>query len=117
MGLWFFDISPLLKVPWPFLAVCGGILVAMLFFILGFLKKFYQMRTDTSSAHSFTLLKNFFSHVDDLEEHVFNKKMGKGEFKESVEKITGLKVTEREADLLARMVEAKRGDAEDLRTT
>ena len=48
---------------------------------------------------------------------MFNKKMGKGEFKESVEKITGLKVTEREADLLARMVEAKRGDAEDLRTT
>ena len=92
--------------------------MTMLFFVLGFTKKFYQLRTDTSSAHSFTLLKNIFSHVDDLEEHVFSKeKMGKGEFKESVEKIAGLKVTEREADLLARMVEAKRGDAEDLRTT
>merc|ERR1719432_162089 len=82
------------KVPWPFLAVCGGILMTMLFFVLGFTKKFYQLRTDTSSAQSFTLLKNFFSHVDDLEEHVFSKeKMGKGEFKESVEKITGLRAT------------------------
>jgi len=106
------------KVPWPFLAVCGGILMTMLFFVLGFTKKFYQLRTDTSSAQSFTLLKNFFSHVDDLEEHVFSKKkMGKGEFKESVEKITGLRVTDREADFLARMVETKKSEAEDMRAT
>ena len=26
-----------------------------------------QLRADTSSAHSFTLLKNFFTYVDDLE--------------------------------------------------
>ena len=111
-------MSPFLKVPWPFLAVCGGILMAMLFFILGFTKKFYQLRTDTSSAHSFTLLKNFFNHVDDLEEHVFSKKkMGKGEFKQSVEKITGLRETDREADFLARMVEAKKGEVEDIRAT
>jgi len=104
------------KVPWPFLAVCGGILMTMLFFVLGFTKKFYQLRTDTSSAHSFTLLKNIFSHVDDLEEHVFSKeKMGKGEFKESVEKITGLRVTDREADFLARMVEAKTSEVEDMK--
>jgi len=104
------------KVPWPFLAVCGGILMTMLFFVLGFTKKFYQLRTDTSSAHSFTLLKNIFSHVDDLEEHVFSKeKMGKGEFKESVEKITGLRVTDREADFLARMVEAKTIEVEEMK--
>ena len=90
--------------------------MAMLFFILGFTKKFYQLRTDTTSAHSFTLLKNFFNHVDDLEEHLFNRKMGKGEFKESVEKITGLRVNDREADLLARMVEVKQDETEDSKT-
>ena len=90
--------------------------MTMLFFVLGFTKKFYQLRTDTSSAHSFTLLKNIFSHVDDLEEHVFSKeKMGKGEFKESVEKITGLRVTDREADFLARMVEAKTIEVEEMK--
>jgi len=118
MDLYPLQGAPEDKVPWPFLAVCGGILMAMLFFILGFTKKFYQLRTDTSSAHSFTLLKNFFNHVDDLEEHVFSKKkMGKGEFKQSVEKITGLRVTDREADFLARMVEAKKGEVEDMRAT
>jgi len=104
------------QVPWPFLAVCGGIVMAMLVPILCFTKKFYQLRTDTTSAHSFTLLKNFFNHVDDLEEHLFNRKMGKGEFKESVEKITGLRVTDREADLLARMVEVKQDETEDAKT-
>ena len=96
--------------------MCGGIVMAMLVPILCFTKKFYQLRTDTTSAHSFTLLKNFFNHVDDLEEHLFNRKMGKGEFKESVEKITGLRVTDREADLLARMVEVKQDETEDAKT-
>ena len=45
------------------------------------------------------------------------KKMGKGEFKELVEKITGLKVTDREADFLAKMVDAKKGDVEDMRAS
>ena len=36
------------------------------------------MRGDTSSAQNFTLLKNFFTYVDDLEYHVFsNKKIEK----------------------------------------
>ena len=29
--------------------------------------RYDQLRADTSSAHSFTLLKNFFTYVDDLE--------------------------------------------------
>ena len=65
-----------------------------------------------------SLLKNFFSHVDDLEEHVFSKKkVGKGEFKESVEKITGLRVTDREAEFLARMVEANTSENEEMRAS
>ena len=93
--------------------------MAMLFGVLGFTKKFYQLRTDTSSAQSFTMLKNFFGHVDDLEEHVFSKKkMERGEFKESVEKITGLRVTDREAEFLARMVEANNtSETEEMRAS
>ena len=45
-----------------------------------------SIRADTSSAHSFTLLKNFFTYVDDLEYYVFNKKtLSSKEFKEAIE--------------------------------
>ena len=79
------------------------------------------MRADTSSAQSFTLLKNFFTYVDDLEYHVFNKKIEKvlisqvdsiltvhvkGEFKQAVEKITNLKITDRESEFLFKMMDA-----------
>ena len=42
-----------------------------------FLSRYYQLKADTSSAQSFTLLKNFFTYVDDLEYHVFNKRIEK----------------------------------------
>jgi hypothetical protein len=88
------------EAPWAFLTVCGCIVIAMLLFFLGFTKKYYQLKADTSSAQSFTLLKNFFTYVDDLEYHVFNKKIEKGEFKAAVEKITGLKITDKESEYL-----------------
>ena len=90
--------------------------------LLVFLRRYYQLKADTSSAQSFTLLKNFFTYVDDLEYHVFNKRIEKvfstilisiysisqsiskfdaqGEFKQAVEKITGLKITDRESEYL-----------------
>ena len=39
--------------------------------------RYYQLKADASSAQSFTLLKNFFTYVDDLEYHVFNKRIEK----------------------------------------
>ena len=39
--------------------------------------RYYQLKADTSSAQSFTLLKNFFTYVDELEYHVFNKRIEK----------------------------------------
>ena len=93
--------------------------------LLVFLRRYYQLKADTSSAQSFTLLKNFFTYVDDLEYHVFNKRIEKvfstilkliywisrsiskfaaqGEFKQAVEKITGLKITDRESEYLFRV--------------
>jgi len=94
------------EAPWAFLVVCSSIVVAMIIFFLGFTKKYYQLKADTSSAQSFTLLKNFFTYVDELEYHVFNKRIEKGEFKQAVEKITGLKITDRESEYLFKMVDA-----------
>lgn len=102
--------------PWAFLIVCGCIIIAMLFFFLGFTKKYFQLKADTSSAQNFTLLKNFFTYVDDLEYHVFNKRIEKGEFKDAVEKITGLKITNKESEYLFKMVDVNQDgiiDAEE----
>ena len=88
----------------------------MILFFVGFTKKYYKLKADTSSAQSFTLLKNFFTNVDDLEHHVFNKRIDVGKFKDAVENITGLKITDRESEYLFKMMNAnKEGiiDAED----
>ena len=76
----------------------------MLGFFAGFTQKYHQLKADTSSA----LLKNFFTYVDDLEYHVFSKRIEKAEFKEAVEKITGLRITDRESEYLFKMVDANK---------
>merc|ERR1719348_1591356 len=96
------------KNPYAFSVVCLSIIVAMAAFFAGFTKKYYQLKADTSSAQSFTLLKNFFTYVDDLEYHVFSKRIEKTEFKDAVEKITGLKITERESEYLFKMIDANK---------
>ena len=84
--------------------------------------RFYQLRADTSSAQNFTLLKNFFTYIDDIEYHVFSKKIEKvpisqddsiltfddvkGEFKQAVEKITNMEITDRESEFLFKMMDA-----------
>merc|ERR1712029_1260619 len=93
---------------YAFLVVCISILVAMSFFFAGFVKKYYQLKADTSSAQSFTLLRNFFTYVDDLEQNVFSQDVKKTEFKDTVEKITGLKISDKEYEYLLKMVDVNR---------
>eukprot|EP00092_Neocalanus_flemingeri_P061454 GFUD01073878.1.p1 GENE.GFUD01073878.1~~GFUD01073878.1.p1 ORF type:complete len:105 (+),score=30.53 GFUD01073878.1:23-316(+) len=77
--------------------------------LAGFTKKYYQLKADTSSASTFNLLKNFFTYVDDLEYYVFNKKtLSAKEFKDAVEKITKLKISDRESEYLFTMFDANR---------
>lgn len=98
-----------------FLLVCLGILLMMICFFAGFYQKYYKLRADTSSAHSFTLLKNFFTYVDDLEYYVFNKKtLSAKEFKDAVEKITKLKISDKESEYLFTMFDANRDGFIDL---
>ena len=81
----------------------------MLFFFLGIFQKYRQLLADTSSAHSFTLLKNFFTYVEDLEYYVFNKKtLSAEEFKEAVQKITHLNISDKENEYLFTMFDANR---------
>eukprot|EP00092_Neocalanus_flemingeri_P002018 GFUD01002151.1.p1 GENE.GFUD01002151.1~~GFUD01002151.1.p1 ORF type:complete len:420 (-),score=120.15 GFUD01002151.1:146-1405(-) len=81
-------------------------LVLMVIMLAGFTKKYYQLKADTSSASTFNLLKNFFTYVDDLEYHLFSKNVSKLEFKDAVEKITKLKISDKESDYLFQMVDA-----------
>ena len=81
-------------------------IIMMLLMLAGFTKKYYQLKKDTSSAQSFNVLKHFFTYVDDLEYHLFNKNVSKQEFKTAVEKITRLKISDKESDYLFQVVDA-----------
>ena len=93
---------------YAFYVVCSILVLAMMVFFAGLAKKFQKLEADTTSAQSFTLLKNFFTYVEDLEYHVFSKRIEKPEFKVVVEKITGLKITGPESDFLFQMVDANK---------
>ena len=53
-------LSKIEEYEYGFMLVCLGILIMMISIFVGFYQKYYQLRADTSSAHSFNLLKNFF---------------------------------------------------------
>lgn len=92
---------------YAFFLVCFGILLMMIVFFGGLFKKYYQLKSDTSSAHSFTLLRNFFTNVDDIEYHVLHKKMlNAQDFKEAVEKLTNLKISDKENEYLFAIFDA-----------
>ena len=66
----------------------------MLIMLAGFTKKYYQLKEDTSSA------QNFFTYVDDLEYHILGKNVSKAEFKDAVQKVTKLKISDKGSDYL-----------------
>ena len=51
--------------PYAFFLVCIFLTLTMISLFVAFTSKYYQLKADTSSAQSFTLLRNFFSYVDD----------------------------------------------------
>lgn len=73
------------------------------FQLLGFNAKYTKLNQDTTNAHSFLALKNFFTYVDDLEFIVNKKELNKPEFTEALNQITGLKVTEEESEFIFKM--------------
>ena len=64
------------------------------------------MKVDTSSAQSFKALKSFFTYVDDLEHIVNKKRLDSKEFREVLNQLTGLQVSEEESEFIFRMLDA-----------
>jgi len=100
--------------PNAFTIVCLSLLAAMIAILLCFCKKIFKLNADTSSAQNFTLLKSFFTYVDDLEYYVLSKKIAKSEFRVAVEQITGLKISEKESEFLFQMVDANKDGVFDV---
>ena len=67
-----------------------------------------KLSIDTSSAQSFKALKSFFTYVDDLEYIVNKKRLDEKEFREALNKLTGLQVSEEESDFIFRMLDANK---------
>ena len=100
---------------YAFLLVCFGILLMMSAFFTFFYRRYYQLRVDTRSAHSFTLLKSFLMYVDDLEFiDISRKSLGTLDFKTAVEKITSLKISDYEAKYLYTLFESSNEGAIDI---
>jgi len=95
--------------PHAFLLVSGSMVTFMLTLLGGVLRKYYHVVGDTREAHSFKALKNFFRYVDELEMIVDEK--GKDsftpvEFKEVLNRLTGTKVTDEEAEFIFNMFDS-----------
>ena len=67
-----------------------------------------KLKVDTSSAQSFKALKSFFTYVDDLEHIVNKKRLDSKEFREVLNQLTGLQVSEEESEFIFRMLDANK---------
>ncbi|XP_023328954.1 uncharacterized protein LOC111701773 [Eurytemora carolleeae] len=91
--------------PYAFYVTCTGVSIIMLSTFAKFRQHYRALWADTSNAHSFKVLKNFLTYVDQLEELVTKDKMEitEKEFKQALDKITGDKVPAEEAEFIFRM--------------
>lgn len=94
--------------PHAFFVALGGMGVMMTGIFAGFSMNYRKLKIDTSSAHNFKALKNFFTYVDDLEHIVKKKKLDEKEFKEALNQLTGLKITNEESDFIFRMLDTNK---------
>jgi len=91
--------------PAAFWVTIGGISTIMTVIFLGFNAKYNKIKLDTKNTHGFMALKNFFNYVDDLECIVNKKKMNKAEFKEALNKLSGVNITEEESEFIFKMID------------
>ena len=94
--------------PSAFFITLTGISVIMTSIFVGFNANYNKLKVDTTSAQSFLALKNFFTYVDDLEFIVNQKKLNQKEFKEALNKLTGLQVTDEESNFIFKMFDTNK---------
>jgi len=88
-----------------FYATLGGISVIMGSIFTKFRSNYQTLRFDTTNAHSFKVLKNFLTYVDELEDIVSSRKdqITESEFKTALNKLVGHKVPAEEAEFIFQM--------------
>ena len=91
--------------PHAFMIIVLVLAVVMVAICAAFTIKYVMMKRDTSDAQSFSVLKNFFKCVDDLEFQDFPKLLKKSDFAEAVKRMTKMNVNEKEVDFLFQMVD------------
>merc|ERR1719430_1299406 len=101
-------VSGLENHPTAFYITLSGVAVMMTGIFAGFATNYRKLRIDTSTAHSFKTLKNFFTYVDDLEYIVKKKKLNEREFKDALHQVTGLKITDEESEFIFKMFDANK---------
>jgi len=95
--------------PIAFTFILVGMCLFMVFMFGGFLLKYYYLKRDTSKAQSYNVLRNFFKYADLLEfefQQFPEKNIKKEDFIESVTRITGMTLNEKDADFLFDMVDS-----------
>jgi len=89
-----------------FTYVVVGMILFMLFMFGGFILKYYLLKQDTSKAQSYNVLRNFFRYAELLEFQKFpDKNIKKQDFIDSVSRVTGKELNDKDADFLFGMVD------------
>eukprot|EP00088_Acartia_fossae_P025069 TRINITY_DN25935_c0_g1_i1.p1 TRINITY_DN25935_c0_g1~~TRINITY_DN25935_c0_g1_i1.p1 ORF type:complete len:451 (+),score=50.32 TRINITY_DN25935_c0_g1_i1:123-1475(+) len=92
--------------PTAFYATMGGISAIMFTMFTKFRANYQSLRFDTTNAHSFKVLKNFLTYVDELEDIVHSRNgepISEGEFKSALNQLVGHKVPAEEAEFIFQM--------------
>ena len=104
--------------PYAFYVFTSGMTGCMLLAFGRFLTYYRSLWDDTSSAHSFKVIKNFMMYVETLEEEMSGGKdeLSEKEFKDALNRITGDKVPEAEAEFIFRMFDKNKDRKIDTKT-
>ena len=95
--------------PCAFFIVSGSMVAFMVSVFRVLFGRYYDVVGDTTSAHSFVALKNFFQYVDDLDAIVEAKgkhQFTRDEFKDVLNNLTGTTVTEEESEFIFSMFDS-----------
>jgi len=86
-----------------FFVTCGAVSVMMITIFTRFRMHYRKLWMDTTNAHSFKVLKNFLTYVDDLEDLVTEQEITQAEFQAVLDKMSGYKVPAEESDFIFQM--------------
>ena len=90
-----------------FNSVCLSIFVSMTLLFLGLYKTYQKLEADTTSAQSFSLLRDFYTYADDLEYNVHSKTIKKSETTDVTDQAENQKIDDFEYDFYGKTMKKK----------